>query len=229
MKGSEPMNTIKDKTILLVDDEPAILQMCKSILKENGFENILTANTALSALEKMSVKPDMAILDVMLPDMDGFTLAKTIREQNIIPILFLTAKGEINDKSKGFEVGADDYMVKPFDFPELVARINVLLRIDFIQSPAILICGAVKMDTLKREVFVSRKKVALTKKEYSILEYLLRHKGEVVSAERLIEHVWDSDADLFSNSLKYHLSMLKKKLGVNCIKNIRGQGYIIGG
>ena len=85
------MNTIKDKTILLVDDEPAILQMCKSILKENGFENILTANTALSALEKMSVKPDMAILDVMLPDMDGFTLAKTIREQNIIPILFLTA------------------------------------------------------------------------------------------------------------------------------------------
>ena len=91
------MNTIKDKTILLVDDEPAILQMCKSILKENGFENILTANTALSALEKMSVKPDMAILDVMLPDMDGFTLAKTIREQNITPILFLTAKGEINE------------------------------------------------------------------------------------------------------------------------------------
>ena len=89
------MNTIKDKTILLVDDEPAILQMCKSILKENGFENILTANTALNALEKMSVKPDMAILDVMLPDMDGFTLAKTIREQNITPILFLTAKGQI--------------------------------------------------------------------------------------------------------------------------------------
>ena len=88
MKGSEPMNTIKDKTILLVDDEPAILQMCKSILKENGFENILTANTALSALEKMSVKPDMAVLDVMLPDMDGFTLAKAIHEQNIIPILF---------------------------------------------------------------------------------------------------------------------------------------------
>ena len=87
------MNTIKDKTILLVDDEPAILQMCKSILKENGFENILTANTALSALEKMSVKPDMAVLDVMLPDMDGFTLAKAIHEQNIIPILLLLKKG----------------------------------------------------------------------------------------------------------------------------------------
>ena len=141
----------------------------------------------------------------------------------------MSARGQLEERVEGLNLGANDYMVKPFDFPELVARINVLLRIDFIQSPAILICGAVKMDTLKREVFVSRKKVALTKKEYSILEYLLRHKGEVVSAERLIEHVWDSEADLFSNSLKYHLSMLKKKLGVNCIKNIRGQGYIIGG
>lgn len=86
------MGTIKDKIILLVDDEPAILQMCQSILKENGFENIVTANTALNALERMSAKPDMAVLDVMLPDMDGFMLAKTIREQNPIPILFLTAK-----------------------------------------------------------------------------------------------------------------------------------------
>ena len=108
------MGTIKDKIILLVDDEPAILQMCQSILKENGFENIVTASTALNALERMSAKPDMAVLDVMLPDMDGFMLAKTIREQNPIPILFLTAKGEIDDKSKGFESGADDYMVKPF-------------------------------------------------------------------------------------------------------------------
>ena len=102
------MGTIKDKIILLVDDEPAILQMCQSILKENGFENIITANTALNALEKMSAKPDMAVLDVMLPDMDSFMLAKTIREQNLIPILFLTAKGEIDDKTRGFEAGADD-------------------------------------------------------------------------------------------------------------------------
>lgn len=124
------MGTIKDKIILLVDDEPAILQMCQSILKENGFENIVTANTALSALERMSAKPDMAVLDVMLPDMDGFMLAKTIREQNPIPILFLTAKGEIDDKSKGFEAGADDYMVKPFIAQEFVWRIlhHQLLR-----------------------------------------------------------------------------------------------------
>ena len=121
------MGTIKDKIILLVDDEPAILQMCQSILKENGFENIITANTALNALEKMSAKPDMAVLDVMLPDMDGFMLAKTIREQNLIPILFLTAKGEIDDKSRGFEAGADDYMVKPFIAQEFVWRITAIL------------------------------------------------------------------------------------------------------
>ena len=123
------MGTIKDKIILLVDDEPAILQMCQSILKENGFENIVTANTALSALERMSAKPDMAVLDVMLPDMDGFMLAKTIREQNPIPILFFPEKGEIDDKSKGFEAGADDYMVKPFIAQEFVWRITAILRL----------------------------------------------------------------------------------------------------
>lgn len=95
------MGTIKDKIILLVDDEPAILQMCQSILRENGFENIVTASTALNALERMSAKPDMAVLDVMLPDMDGFMLAKTIREQNPIPILFLTAKAKSTTNQRG--------------------------------------------------------------------------------------------------------------------------------
>lgn len=94
------MGTIKDKSILLVDDEPAILLMCQSILKENGFTNILTADTALRALERLDTRPDLAVLDVMLPDMDGFMLAKVIREQTNIPILFLTAKGEFDDKAK---------------------------------------------------------------------------------------------------------------------------------
>ena len=114
------MGTIKDKSILLVDDEPAILLMCQSILKENGFTNILTADTALRALERLDTRPDLAVLDVMLPDMDGFMLAKVIREQTNIPILFLTAKGEFDDKAKGFEVGADDYIVKPFLAQEFV-------------------------------------------------------------------------------------------------------------
>lgn len=96
------MGIIKDKSILLVDDEPAILLMCQSILKENGFTNILTADTALRALERLDTRPDLAVLDVMLPDMDGFMLAKVIREQTNIPILFLTAKGEFDDKAKGF-------------------------------------------------------------------------------------------------------------------------------
>lgn len=216
--------------LLLIEDEEDLSAIIAKGLRKTGYA-VDCAYDGEEGLYMYSVNEyDLIILDLNLPVIDGINVLKQIRaEDNHSKILILSARGQLEERVEGLNLGANDYMVKPFDFPELVARINVLLRIDFIQSPAILICGAVKMDTLKREVFVSRKKVALTKKEYSILEYLLRHKGEVVSAERLIEHVWDSEADLFSNSLKYHISMLKKKLGVDCIKNIRGQGYIIGG
>ncbi len=216
--------------LLLIEDEEDLSAIIARGLRKTGYA-VDCAYDGEEGLYMYGVNEyDLIILDLNLPVIDGINVLKQIRaEDNHSKILILSARGQLEERVEGLNLGANDYMVKPFDFPELVARINVLLRIDFIQSPAILICGAVKMDTLKREVFVSRKKVALTKKEYSILEYLLRHKGEVVSAERLIEHVWDSEADLFSNSLKYHLSMPKKKLGVNCIKNIRGQGYIIGG
>ncbi len=216
--------------LLLIEDEEDLSAIIARGLRKTGYA-VDCAYDGEEGLYMYGVNEyDLIILDLNIPVTDGIDVLKQIRtKDNRTKILILSARGQLEERVEGLNLGANDYMVKPFDFPELVARINVLLRIDFIQSPAILICGAVKMDTLKREVFVSRKKVALTKKEYSILEYLLRHKGEVVSAERLIEHVWDSEADLFSNSLKYHLSMLKKKLGVNCIKNIRGQGYIIGG
>ncbi|MCI8520002.1 MAG: response regulator transcription factor [Clostridia bacterium] len=216
--------------LLLIEDEEDLSAIIARGLRKTGYA-VDCAYDGEEGLYMYGVNEyDLIILDLNIPVTDGIDVLKQIRtKDNRTKILILSARGQLEERVEGLNLGANDYMVKPFDFPELVARINVLLRIDFIQSPAILICGAVKMDTLKREVFVSHKKVALTKKEYSILEYLLRHKGEVVSAERLIEHVWDSEADLFSNSLKYHLSMLKKKLGVNCIKNIRGQGYIIGG
>ena len=172
------MGTIKDKIILLVDDEPAILQMCQSILRENGFENIVTASTALNALERMSAKPDMAVLDVMLPDMDGFMLAKTIREQNPIPILFLTAKGEIDDKSKGFEVGADDYMVKPFIAQEFVWRITAILRRTYKESEeSSFLLNACKVDLEQAEVYrEGQEPVSLTAKEVEILKKLYANR-----------------------------------------------------
>lgn len=216
--------------LLLIEDEEDLSAIIAKGLRKTGYA-VDCAYDGEEGLYMYGVNEyDLIILDLNLPVIDGINVLKQIRaEDNHSKILILSARGQLEERVEGLNLGANDYMVKPFDFPELVARINVLLRIDFIQSPVILICGAVKMDTLKREVFVSRKKVALTKKEYSILEYLLRHKGEVISAETLIEHVWDSEADLFSNSLKYHIHMIKKKLGIDCIKNIRGQGYIIGG
>ena len=198
------MNTIKDKTILLVDDEPAILQMCKSILKENGFENILTANTALSALEKMSVKPDM----------DGFTLAKTIREQNIIPILFLTAKGEINDKSKGFEVGADDYMVKPFIAQEFVWRITAILRRTYKESEETsFLLNSCKVDLEQAEVYrEGQEPVTLTAKEVGILKKLYANAGRIVTLGALCQAVCGDIYIGYEKTLMSHIRHIREKI-----------------
>jgi DNA-binding response OmpR family regulator len=214
MKGSEPMNTIKDKTILLVDDEPAILQMCKSILKENGFENILTANTALSALEKMSVKPDMAVLDVMLPDMDGFTLAKAIHEQNIIPILFLTAKGEIKDKSKGFEVGADDYIVKPFIAQEFVWRITAILRRTYKEGEETsFLLNSCKVDLEQAEVYrEGQEPVTLTAKEVEILKKLYANAGRIVTLGALCQTVCGDIYIGYEKTLMSHIRHIREKI-----------------
>ncbi len=214
--------------LLLIEDEEDLSAIIAKGLRKTGYA-VDCAYDGEEGLYMYCVNEyDLIILDLNIPVIDGIDVLKQIRaKDNRTKILILSARGQLEERVEGLNLGANDYMVKPFDFPELVARINALLRIDFIQSPAVLSCGAVKMDTLKREVFVSQKNIALTKKEYSILEYLLRHKGEVISAETLIEHVWDSEADMFSNSLKYHISMLKKKLGIDCIKNIRGQGYVL--
>lgn len=214
--------------LLLIEDEEDLSAILAKALRKTGYA-VDCAYDGEEGLYMYSVNEyDLIILDLNLPVIDGIDVLKHIRaEDNHSKILILSARGQLKERVEGLNLGANDYIVKPFDFPELTARINALLRIDFVQSPAVLSCGAIKMDTLKREIFLSCENVTLTKKEYSILEYLLRHKGEVISAEMLIEHVWDSDADLFSNSLKYHIHMLKKKLGSDCIKNIRGQGYIL--
>lgn len=226
------MGTIKDKIILLVDDEPAILQMCQSILKENGFENIVTANTALSALERMSAKPDMAVLDVMLPDMDGFMLAKTIREQNPIPILFLTAKGEIDDKSKGFEAGADDYMVKPFIAQEFVWRITAILRRTYKESEeSSFLLDACNVDLEQAEVYrEGQEPVSLTAKEVEILKKLYANAGRIVTLGALCQTVCGDIYIGYEKTLMSHIRHIREKIEEKpsspvSLVTVKGIGY----
>lgn len=172
---------------------------------------------------------DLIILDLNLPKIDGIEVLKRIRQEDSqIKILILSARSEISDRILGLNQGANDYLVKPFDFDELVARINNLLRQTFIQTPSVLSAGNVSVNLLSKSASLFQSPLLLTNKEYGILEYLMVNKGRVIEQSELIEHVWESESALFSNSLKFHLHSLRKKMGSeDPITNIRGKGYII--
>jgi DNA-binding response OmpR family regulator len=176
---------------------------------------------------------DAVVLDLNLPKIDGIEVLKEMRRTNEeLGVLILSARGSVDDKVLGLDAGANDYLAKPFHFKELEARLRVLARRKTIQPDATLVSGKLKVDTALKSAYCAGVKIELTNKEYSILEYLIAHKDAVVSAEELIEHVWDSEAGLFSNSLKVHINSLKRKLAAHAgdaelIKNTRNVGYYI--
>lgn len=214
--------------LLLVEDEEDLSAIVAKELQQSGYA-VDTAYDGEEALYIYDVNEyDLIVLDLNLPVIDGLEVLKEIRKKDThTKILILSARTQVEQRVEGLNLGANDYMVKPFDFSELEARINALLRIDFIQSPSVLKCGNLTINLLLKQADLSGETLTLTKKEYSILEYLFRHRDEVISAETLIEHIWNSDVDLFSNSLHYHIHSLKKKLNSSYIKNIRGYGYIL--
>lgn len=217
--------------ILLAEDEKALSSAIAKGLKKTGYA-VDQAYDGEEALENLEVNQyDLLILDLTMPKVDGITVLNTLRKTNTeLKVLILSARSEIEDKVRGLDSGANDYLAKPFDFDELTARIRNLLRWSFTSKESLLVCGGLAVDTLGKSASVSGAPVSLTNKEYSILEYLMFHMGKVIGTEEIIEHVWDSEADLFSNSFKFHMHSLKKKLsegGIDCIKNIRGQGYVI--
>lgn len=219
--------------LLVVEDEEVIQNIISKGLKKKGYA-IDQASNGKMALELFAVNEyDLIILDLNLPQVDGMEVLKQIRELNQeIKILILSARSQVEDKIKGLDGGSNDYMVKPFDFFELEARIRNLLRRNFIQLDTKIEIQNVILDSAKKEVLIGQTKVNLTRKEYAILEYLMLNHDHVISAEQLMEHVWESEMDLFSNTLKYHVSSLKKKLSFvgipkEFIQNLRGQGYVI--
>lgn len=220
--------------ILIVEDEQDLCESIAKGLRLDGYE----ADTCFDgeeALEMASVESyDLIILDLNLPKLDGMEVLRSIRaEDNETNILILSARGGLQDKIEGLDGGANDYLCKPFHFEELEARVRSLTRRRVVQNNLVLECGEISLDTKARTVTAKNEELSLTRKELAILEYLILHRNHTVSQEELIEHVWDGSADAFSNSIRVHMSALRKKLrsalGYDPIINRVGQGYIIGG
>lgn len=218
--------------ILVVDDEESIIEFVTMGLNYEGFET-LTAGTGVQALELFrGAHPDLVILDVMLPDKDGITVCKELRAVSNVPILMLTARGELEDKVVGLNSGADDYLPKPFKFQELLARVKALLRRSGMAQPQTVTFEDLVLDTSTHRVTRSGKPVDLTLREYELLELLLRRPHQVFTREQILNQLWGWDFVGDTNVVEVHVSALRAKLGDTdrrLIRTVRGVGYALGG
>jgi DNA-binding response OmpR family regulator len=216
--------------ILVVEDEHKIAGSIKKGLEQEAFAVDLayTGNEGYDLAS--SENYDLLILDVMLPEMTGVEICAKLRKENIhTPILMLTAKGQVADKVEGLNSGADDYLTKPFAFEELLARVKALGRRPKNSTGSIYSVSDLSLNTLTYEVKRSEKKINLSAKEFSLLEYLMRNANQVVSKDQIIEHVWDYDADVLPNTVEVFVGYLRNKIGKpDLIKTVRGFGYRIG-
>jgi two-component system copper resistance phosphate regulon response regulator CusR len=217
--------------ILLVEDEKKMASFIERGLKEEGYA-VDTAYDGEQGWELASTNDyDAMILDIMIPKMSGLALCKKIRETgNPTAVLMLTARDSVEDKIKGLDQGADDYLTKPFAFDELLARLRALFRRPrSTEGKTELKSGPIEMDLIARRVFVNKEEITLSQKEFSLLEFLMRHHGEVVSRTQIAEHVWDMHFDPMSNTIDVFINYLRKKIDTgresSLIETVRGAGY----
>lgn len=214
--------------ILVVEDEPRLLRSLAKALREEGYA-VDTADTGGDGLFKAETyNYDAIVLDVMLPGLDGWQVLERLRQTKRTPVLMLTARDATHDRVRGLDTGADDYLVKPFDLAELMARLRALIRRSAGQPSSVIQLREVVIDTRARSVTRAGQPVNLTAREYAILEYLALHRGEVVTRSALYEHLFDETDDSLSNLLDVHVFSIRKKLGAELIATRRGQGYCIG-
>ncbi len=219
------------KKILLVDDEPELRKLVLDILSDDGFSNIIDAGTVQTGLDSArQEKPDLAILDVMLPDGDGFSLMKNLRAFTNIPVIFLTAKDEAADKLAGLGLGADDYVVKPFLPQELLLRVHAVLRRCYKADSPLLELEGCTIDFSRAEVHKNGMIVALTAKEHTLLETLSRSEGRIVSIDALCEALWGDNPFGYENSLNAHIRRIREKIETDPSKpvsliTVKGLGY----
>lgn len=215
--------------LLVVEDEPKLNRALVQGLQQRGY----AVDFALDGEEGERLARlngyDAILLDIMLPKRDGLTVCKNLRALHIsTPILFLTAKDQVYEKVEGLDIGADDYLVKPFSFDELHARIRSVLRRPALTQSNVLTLDELELDTQAQKVAISKKEIELTLREYGLLEYFLRNRGKVITRQDILDHVWDQFFDSFSNVVDVHVKNLRKKLPsfyAKRIQTIWGKGY----
>ena len=217
--------------ILIIEDEPKTAAYARKGLAEHGFVVDVAENGGDGLHLALSSNYDLVILDVMLPGVDGWTVLSDIREKKQTPVLFLTARDGVADRVKGLELGADDYLVKPFAFSELLARVRSVLRRGGKPAAERLTVGDLEIDPRKHKVSRGEKKIDLTAKEFALLDYLVRNCGEVMSRTLIAEQVWDMNFDSDTNVVDVAMRRLRAKVDdpfeVKLIRTVRGVGYVI--
>jgi two-component system OmpR family response regulator len=215
--------------VLVVEDEPELRQVLVQALREEGYAIDDAADGDEGLFKANSWDYDAIVLDIMLPRRDGWAVLSELRKTRKTPVLLLTARDSVADRVKGLDVGADDYLVKPFALAELLARVRALIRRAAGQATSEIVVGEIVIDTRARKVKLLGQDVVLTAREYAIVELLALHRGQLVTRTAIYEHIFDENDDSLSNLVEVHVSNIRKKLGKDFIATRRGQGYVIDG
>ncbi len=218
--------------LLVVEDEEDLAEGLRVGLSRTGYAVDVAADAA-EAYDRLTVNEyDLMLLDINLPDGDGFTLCRSLRSGETqtpgdgdLRVLMLTARGGLEDRVRGLDEGADDYLVKPFALAELLARVRALLRRDTAGTSAVVTVGPLRLDSARHSAALAGESLSLTPKEFGVLEYLMTRPGRVISSEELLEHVWDANADPFTQTVRVTVGTLRRKLGEGWIETVVGRGY----
>jgi two-component system OmpR family response regulator len=213
--------------VLVIEDEPELLAAVAQALREDGYAVDEAGDGEDGLFKATAWGYDAVVLDLMLPKVDGWKLLTVLRRSRKVPVLILTARDAVADRVRGLDAGADDYLVKPFDLTELLARLRALIRRAAGQPASEILVGDVAIDTRAKRVALAGRTVVLTAREYAIVELLALHRGRVVTRTEIYEHIFDENDDSLSNLVEVHVMNVRKKLGRDFIATRRGQGYFI--
>lgn len=215
--------------VLVVEDEPELLRVLAQSLRETGYAVDVADTGRLGLAKALAWDYDLILLDILLPELDGWQVLTALRKQKATPVLILTARDAIDDRVKGLDCGADDYVTKPFDLSEISARVRALIRRAAGKADSRLEIGAVVVDTARRKITRAGADIVLTAREYAIVELLALHRGNLVTKSQIYDHIFDESDDTLSNLVEVHVSNVRKKLGKDFIETRRGMGYVVNG